>query len=89
MQATSDRYQFLKRYEHDLPTLFIVSHVSLTESESISIEGHLAADATMGISVDVTKAGGEKCERCWNYRPTVGGHAEHPTLCDRCAEAVS
>ncbi|MGZ3415738.1 MAG: zinc finger domain-containing protein, partial [Isosphaeraceae bacterium] len=21
-----------------------------------------------------------KCERCWNYRPSVGQSAEHPTL---------
>ncbi len=30
-----------------------------------------------------------KCERCWNYRPTVGRTAEHPTLCDRCARVVT
>jgi isoleucyl-tRNA synthetase len=47
-----------------------------------------------------TEAGGErftivagrspspKCERCWNHRASVGRHAEHPTLCDRCARAI-
>jgi len=30
-----------------------------------------------------------KCERCWNYRPSVGQSAEHPTLCDRCVGVVS
>ena len=29
-----------------------------------------------------------KCERCWNYRPTVGQSAEHPTLCERCVRVV-
>jgi len=89
LQATPDRHTFLQRYEHDLPTFFIVSQVILSKCESISSEGHLAADATLGISVDVAKAEDEKCERCWNYRPTVGAHAEHPTLCERCVEAVS
>ena len=30
-----------------------------------------------------------KCERCWNYRPTVGQSADHPTLCERCARVVA
>jgi len=25
-----------------------------------------------------------KCERCWHYRPDIGGDAAHPTLCGRC-----
>ena len=37
----------------------------------------------------VVKAEGEKCERCWNYRASVGNAPEHPTLCDRCIEAVT
>ncbi len=27
----------------------------------------------------------QKCERCWHYVESVGGDAEHPTLCARCA----
>ena len=30
----------------------------------------------------------QKCERCWNYREAVGKDSTHPTLCDRCVEAV-
>ena len=41
------------------------------------------------MSVNVVKAEGEKCERCWNYRASVGSAPEHPTLCDRCIEAVT
>ena len=29
-----------------------------------------------------------KCERCWCLLPGVGTHADHPTLCGRCAEPV-
>jgi isoleucyl-tRNA synthetase len=36
----------------------------------------------------VSKAQGKKCERCWNNRETVGATAEHPTICDRCVEAI-
>jgi isoleucyl-tRNA synthetase len=30
-----------------------------------------------------------KCERCWNYRPTVGSSTEHPSLCARCVGVIS
>jgi isoleucyl-tRNA synthetase len=33
-------------------------------------------------------APGDKCARCWKILPEVGGHAAHPTLCLRCADAV-
>jgi isoleucyl-tRNA synthetase len=41
------------------------------------------------VTVSVSKAAGEKCERCWHWEATIGDHAEHPTLCARCVEAVA
>ena len=38
--------------------------------------------------IDVTKAEGEKCERCWCFSKYVGSNHSHPTLCERCAIAV-
>jgi len=29
-----------------------------------------------------------QCERCWCLLPAVCNHANHPTLCGRCVEAV-
>ncbi|MBX3121676.1 MAG: isoleucine--tRNA ligase [Nitrospira sp.] len=80
IEANSERYEFLKRYEQELSSFFIVSDVVLTQA------GHLAESP--GYSVTVDKATGAKCERCWNYRSAVGTSADHPTLCDRCIEAV-
>ncbi|MBN2505631.1 MAG: class I tRNA ligase family protein, partial [Verrucomicrobia bacterium] len=37
----------------------------------------------------VSRAEGEKCERCWHWDRSVGSVAEHPTICARCVEAVS
>jgi isoleucyl-tRNA synthetase len=36
----------------------------------------------------VTKADGQKCERCWHWELDLGRSAEHPTLCGRCVDAV-
>jgi len=41
------------------------------------------------LTVEVAKAAGLKCERCWHWEPEVGQIAAHPTLCGRCVEAVT
>ena len=38
--------------------------------------------------VSVSKADGQKCERCWHWETDIGQNAEHPTICGRCVEAV-
>ena len=40
------------------------------------------------ITPSVSKAAGEKCERCWHWETDVGSHPEHPTICARCVKAV-
>jgi isoleucyl-tRNA synthetase len=40
-------------------------------------------------NIVIGKTESAKCERCWRHRDEVGSHAEHPTLCGRCTEAVS
>ncbi|HYM88900.1 MAG TPA: zinc finger domain-containing protein, partial [Nitrospiraceae bacterium] len=62
----------------DLGTLFIVSEVTWEQR----------SDAMTDLAISVTKSTHAKCERCWNYRKAVGQDASHPTLCDRCVEAV-
>ncbi len=36
----------------------------------------------------VTRADGQKCERCWHWETDVGSSPEHPTICARCVGAV-
>jgi isoleucyl-tRNA synthetase len=40
------------------------------------------------VTAVVSKAAGQKCERCWHWETDVGSHAEHPTICGRCVKAV-
>jgi isoleucyl-tRNA synthetase len=42
-----------------------------------------------GLTAVATRSAHPKCERCWNYRPTVGQSPEHPTLCARCVSVLS
>jgi isoleucyl-tRNA synthetase len=40
------------------------------------------------LDVEVAKARGQKCERCWHWEEDVGQVPAHPTLCGRCTGAV-
>jgi len=44
----------------------------------------LGGDVTVGVE----RARGHKCSRCWNYSETLGTHASHPELCERCTPIV-
>jgi len=67
-----------------------VSHIevfgaALFESQSADTNKEiLIRRAIPGLTVDVLKAPGEKCERCWTYRTSVRSNPDYPTLCDRC-----
>jgi isoleucyl-tRNA synthetase len=41
------------------------------------------------VKVSVSKAQGQKCERCWHWELDVGSTPEHPTICARCVKAVA
>lgn len=77
LKASDADYDFLNENKDLLPTIFIVSEVLLEQDASAK-----------EIGIEVLKASGEKCERCWIYSPTVGNNHDHPTLCDRCASVI-
>ena len=67
--------ELLRQYAEQLRYLFIVSQVELgSESQANEIE--------------IRRAAGEKCERCWNYSTRVGEFERYPTVCERCAAAL-
>jgi isoleucyl-tRNA synthetase len=77
--------QFLKNYEKDLPMIFIVSEVKLDKKiTNAAVKSELMKDLWIECKVSQHK----KCERCWNYRESVGTNEEHPLICDRCVTAI-
>ena len=74
--ADDASYKILSENTDLLASVLIVSSVEVVRSES-------------GDTVyTVTKAEGEKCERCWIYSTSVGKNTVHPTLCARCAGVI-
>ena len=77
--ASDPVYSLLQRYAGQLRYLFIVSHVTLAQG---------SGNGTSGIKVDVKKADGAKCDRCWNYSTRVGEDKKYPTVCERCSAVL-
>jgi isoleucyl-tRNA synthetase len=79
LTASEPAYSVLARHADQLRYLFIVSAVNLKQD---------SGNGTQSIHVDVAKADGTKCERCWNYSTRVGDDPNHPTVCERCSAAL-
>ncbi len=77
LKCTGEEYSFVKSVEGELKSAFIVSDVKIVDDASAS-----------ELAVTISKAEGEKCERCWTYSPTVGQDAEYPCVCARCASVL-
>ena len=80
LTAPEGFYPVLERYQDQLRYLFIVSKVVL--------ERAAATNGGTGLKIQVAKAPGEKCERCWNYSTHVGEDKAYPTVCERCSEVL-
>ena len=77
--ASDPVYSVLQRYSAQLRYLFIVSAVMLAQG---------SGNGTGGVHVEVKKADGSKCDRCWNYSTHVGEDQTYPTVCERCSAVL-
>ena len=77
-------YDTFNSFKDILEKVFIVSAVEIAADGT----GEYGSDNFEGVTYDVERASGDKCERCWAYSETVGTNAEHPTLCARCAAEI-
>lgn len=66
--------ELIEKFKDQLPSIFIVSQVDVKGGDELKVE--------------VVRAEGEKCQRCWNYSIYVGRDKDFPDLCPRCREVV-
>jgi isoleucyl-tRNA synthetase len=74
LKVPKEEMNILSKYTPHLPSIFIVSQVNVEQKDEVEIE--------------VERADGEKCARCWNYSVEVGCDSNYPTLCGRCIEVI-
>jgi isoleucyl-tRNA synthetase len=79
----------LKSRRDALPMLFNVSDVSLTVREDAGSPEQDPAYATGEVRVEVEKAPGVKCARCWRFVPSVRTEPDCAGICDRCVDALA
>ncbi len=66
-------FTLLSSVADSLREVFIVSDVVLGEGD---------------FKIEVKKASGAKCARCWNWRKDLGTNKEFSDVCTRCAKAL-
>ena len=62
-------------------------HSFATLAEAFIVNSVEVVEGGDEVAVEVTKAQGEACPRCWNIRE-LGGNAAHPHVCKRCGDAL-
>jgi len=72
----------------ELRYLFLTSQVELLDAPDAARSAQFTSETDLA-TLGVVAADGEKCDRCWNYSPTVGQSHKHPTLCARCEAALA
>ncbi|MCX8111476.1 MAG: isoleucine--tRNA ligase [Syntrophorhabdaceae bacterium] len=74
--ATEADYKILEKLGPELKDIFIVSQVEIKRGSETDVV--------------VSKAEGEKCERCWQYAETLSPpHHKFPNVCKRCEDTLS
>jgi len=81
ISAPEPLHPLLDRHHDQLRYLFIVSDVVLEKSPK--------GNGDTGLQIEVRKAPGSKCERCWNYSIHVGEDKTYPTVCERCRPVLA
>jgi isoleucyl-tRNA synthetase len=73
VRAAGERFDALAALGEDLRFALLTSAARVAQAATDAEQAVVASPSTYA-----------KCERCWHYRPDVGAHAAHPTLCGRC-----
>jgi isoleucyl-tRNA synthetase len=83
-----ERRDLLEAYAGTLADICIISALALYPADAAPAEA-MASDIIPELKLQVRRAAGLKCVRCWHWCEDVGQHPEHPTLCGRCVARIA
>ena len=87
LHADAEGREFLVQHLRELPALLIVSQVALeSRPTERMVRTSVALPGAGHLGVEVLRADGAKCPRCWTYAPEVAAGAD---VCPKCQEALS
>ncbi len=81
-------YAQLIAVEDELRFVLITSEATIQPLSEKGDAQVVALNDDHSVAINVKKAEGEKCVRCWHVRPDVGANPDHPLICERCVENV-
>ena len=79
LTAVDPVFSVLERFKSELRYFFIVSAVEVKKG---------SGNGDSPVAVQVGKAPGLKCERCWNFSTRVGEDKDYPAVCERCSAVI-
>ncbi len=93
LRAAGSAASLLQQYHADLPMLFITSQVELETADAAALRaassGRVYSEPGGAVLIEVDRAEGVKCQRCWRYVPTVATSPAQEGLCERCVETLA
>jgi len=91
--SRDESYSFLKKHMFEWEMILIVSTFDFEQIGDSEYKNkklfELKTEEWENFKIEVFKAKGEKCPRCWNYSLTVGSDQNHPELCSKCLNQIS
>jgi isoleucyl-tRNA synthetase len=85
--ADAELLERLTQSASDLKILTQVAELAITNQQT-PLSQPLAAQEIPGLLLQVDKAVGEKCVRCWFTLASVGQDSQHPQICQRCRQVL-
>ena len=73
----------------DAAALKAIETIGIGTFASLCIVSEVTIEKGDALSIRAEKSSHAKCQRCWNFWPSVGQNADTPDLCTRCAAVVA
>jgi isoleucyl-tRNA synthetase len=68
----------------------LLNEFGLEQFAALCIVSEVQLQKNVGqMSVSAQRSPHNKCQRCWNYWPSVGTNSQYPDLCNRCVSVIN
>ena len=87
-KIASNQEATVRIISEDDKLISLVNEFGIEAFAALCIVSEVKIEKAAESTVMATKSSYQKCQRCWNYWPTVGADSEYKDLCQRCVEVV-
>jgi len=86
--TNEELYHKISKNFRELKVLAQIPELEIIEGSAALALGVRESTEMPGLYVQIQKAPGEKCIRCWFHLPSVGEDPAHPQVCARCRQIL-